>query len=297
MLYRYGWLFLQSLLTAASTADIGSNGPTGLHSGSIENLYDRTFNFRMTGLNADFMSYSSLALQSNNIDALLDPSILFSTSNRVFSTFFQHFVADNVTAESGSYGFQPIAAVVPWDLGPILADTILQNGSDVLLPQSYQDHNDTRHLSSTINATLHLRIEQLHMSPTAVTLCLSILAFLAATTIWVYTRHRRYFKALPRDVDSLASVLGFVYASPKLLQWVAEHRHERDWGLTKGRGEVMAQMGWFDGARWGIELLDEGDGMGADARTMREKAKNHSGSSASSAETEALASGMSPEAR
>lgn len=223
------------------------------------------------------MSYSALALQNNDVEALLDPDTLFKTSNRVFSTFFQHFVADNVTAESGSYGFQPINAVVPGDLGPILNDT----GTGLA---AYQDRNNTHHLSSTVEATLHIQIEQLHMSPTAVYLCFAILAFLAGTTVWVYIRHRRYFRALPRDVDSIASVLGFVYASPKLLQWVEEHKHEEDWGLKKGEKEVMASMRWFDGEHWGIELLDEGEGMGFDERTKRESERSELGG-----ETEPLA--------
>jgi hypothetical protein len=42
------------------------------------------------------------------------------------------------------------------------------------------------------------------------------------------------FKVLPRDVDSLASVLGFVYGSPKLLQWVAETKDDPNWG-ERGR--------------------------------------------------------------
>ena len=247
----------------------------------VENLYDRTFNFRQTGLNADFMSYSALALQDNDIEALLDAQILYETSNHVFGTFFQHFVGDNVSMESGSYGFQKIDAAVPWDLGPAYG----LDGGEVLA--DHQDLNDTHHLSGTIDAVLHIRIEQLHMSPTAVYLCLSILAFLAATTIWVYTKHRQYFKALPRDVDNLASVLAFVYASPKLLRWVEEHKHEKHWGLRNNSAEPMVRMGWFDGGHWGIELLDEGEGIGT-------KAKHESSSLELSDEREALATGMSP---
>ena len=250
-----------------------------------ENLNDRTFNFRQKGLNADFMSYSALALMNNDVEALLDPKTLYNVSDRVFATFFQRFVADNVTAEDGSYGFQTVDANVPWSLGPILSDG---------RPTRYQDRNDTHHLSRTIEATLHLQIEHLHMSPTAVYLSLSILTFLAATTVLMFTRYRRYFKALPRDVDSLASVLCFIYSSPKLLEWVEEHKHEKDWGLkkktTSDKREVMAFMGWFDGgSHWGIELMDEGEGMGMDERTRREKEKHQSSSSQVSGETEALA--------
>jgi hypothetical protein len=126
------------------------------------------------------MSYSALALLNNDVDALLDTKTLYQTSNYVFATFFQHFVASDITANSGSYGFQPLGATLPSNLGPIL-------GSTGPLLASYQDHNDTIKLSSTVNAELSVRIKQLHMSPTAVYICLSILTFLAVTTILVYT--------------------------------------------------------------------------------------------------------------
>lgn len=252
----------------------GEGGPSG------ENLFDKTFNIRQTGVNTDFMSYAAVALQNNNIERLLDPDILYSTSSKVFGTFFQHFVSNNISTEHGSYGFQSVSATLPRDLPLILNE-------DSTAPTTYQDHNPTQHLSSTVNATIHVNIQQLHMSPAAVYLSLSILAILLAITCWVYTRHRRYFKALPRDVDSLASVLGFVYASPKLLSWVAEHKHEKDWGLGRGgEAEVVARMGWFDGDHWGIELLDEGEEKG-----LETKAKVEPGSQSSNVgdEGEALA--------
>ena len=276
-------MFTQALLLAADTAAIGTTGGGSYLYYSNENLDDRTFNFRQKGLNTDFMSYSALALVDNDIEALLNPDTLFNISNRVLATFFQHFVADNITESDGSYGFQRIDAVVPWTLGPI-------GNADG--PGYHQDHNDTHHLSSTIDATLHLNIEQLHMSPTAVYISLSILLFLAATTLLMFTRHRRYFKALPRDVDSIASVLGFVYSSPKLLEWVEEHKHEKDWGLkkTSKQDEPMARMGWFDdGRHWGIELVDDGEGGGMDDVARRRKMKHQSLDSDVSRETDALA--------
>ncbi|KIW31793.1 uncharacterized protein PV07_03385 [Cladophialophora immunda] len=254
----YGWLFLESLLSAADTAGLAdSNSFEGVV--SYQNPFDKTFNFRQTGLNTDFMSYASLALQNNDIEALLDPDVLYSTSNKVFATFFQHFVSNNISMEQGSYGFQAVGATLPWDLPLIFNE-------DSTSTTVYQDQNATSHFSNSVNATIHVDIQQLHMPPVAVCQSLSILAILLAITCWIYTRHRQYFKALPRDVDSIASVLGFVYASPKLLKWVDEHKHLEDWGLGKGdEPEVMARMGWFDGNHWGIELLDEGEGKGFDA--------------------------------
>jgi hypothetical protein len=191
------------------------------------------------------MSYAALSLLDNNIEALLKPDTLYKTSNFVFSTFFQHFVTDNTTQRSGSYGFQSINATVPSTMKECTESPC-------------QDYDTiTHHLSSTIKATLHIRIQQLHMSPAAVYLCLSILTFLVATTGWVYTRHRRYFKALPRDVDTIASVLGFVYASPRLQRWVNDHKDQPHWGLHDDASEVRCSMRWFSPDHWGIELLDE----------------------------------------
>lgn len=66
------------------------------------------------------------------------------------------------------------------------------------------------------------------MAPIFVALCLIVLGFLFATTVTIYVFHRQQFKALPRDVDSLASVIGFVYDSPRLLQWVRDNQGSKD---------------------------------------------------------------------
>lgn len=109
----YGYRFLKAILNAAHLRSITSP-IVEVSSDPFEDLDDRTFNFRMKGLNVDFMSYAALSLTSHDVEALLDPKILQSLSNRVFSTFFQHFVAENVTKDSGSNGFQPLNATLPW---------------------------------------------------------------------------------------------------------------------------------------------------------------------------------------
>lgn len=97
-----------------------------------------------------------------------------------------------------------------------------------------------------------MRVEQLDLSPAAVILCLSILCFLMLTTVVLLGWHRRYLRLLPRDVDTLGSVLGFVYASEKLLDLSG---HVRKGGKE---GEVVS-MGWFESGgkrRWGVEVVD-----------------------------------------
>lgn len=225
---------------------------------NFEDTGDRLFNFRMKGLNVDFMSFAALSLASRDVEALLDPYTLQSLSSRVFSTFFQHFVTENITLDSGSYGFQPLNTTLPWDLNPILDP---EGGGKAW---SYQDQNTSLVTNKTAAAILHTEIEQLNMSPAAVILCIVMLSLLAATTVLLQTRYRDCFKALPRDVDTLASVLGFVYGSPKLLRWVGENREKSEaYGQAQGnqdskdsKDRIITRMGWFDGSRWGIEIVD-----------------------------------------
>lgn len=99
------------------------------------------------------------------------------------------------------------------------------------------------------------------MSKVAVVLCLAVLVFLGFTTLLIAIRYRHYFKALPRDMNSLASIIALVYDSPKLLKWVAEHGVE---GEKWHAGELKAVIGYFQGSegdtRWGIELVEEDRG-------------------------------------
>src|SRR5438045_3367785 len=111
----YGVLFQDSLLNAAALDRLDGN----VHAWGSENLDVKTFNFRTQGLNVDFMSYAMYSLVGEDAEALLDLAILQSCAQRVFSTFFQHFVSSNVTSD-GSWAFQRIGERLPQDLGPII---------------------------------------------------------------------------------------------------------------------------------------------------------------------------------
>ena len=63
------------------------------------------------------------------------------------------------------------------------------------------------------------------MSLTAIILCLAILALLAYIAVLEYFPYAAYFKSLPKDVKSLASIIPLVYDSPKLREWVAANEH------------------------------------------------------------------------
>ncbi|KAI9796263.1 MAG: hypothetical protein M1833_006432 [Piccolia ochrophora] len=265
----YGALFTFSLLNAAATTGEQAMG-SDYTQGSMreERIDERTFNFRARGLNMDFMSYALYSLVDRDVDALLDPTVLSKQADKVFSTFFQHYVSGNVT-EDGGKAFQRVGAKIPWDIGPIVTGN--SNRAEYALVK-YKTQNSTFVTNTTAPAIVHTPVHQLYMSPAAVILSLVILVFLFLTAMVTYFYHYRYFKALPRDVDSIASVLAFAYDSPALLQWVAERedmnaqpgprskpRVPLPWRATEG-GPLVG-MGRFRGSegkeRWGIELVED----------------------------------------
>jgi hypothetical protein len=248
------------------------NGPFG--SDMIDPSQFRTFNFQVNGLNLDFMSFAMLALANNSKEALLDPETYMQLASTTFGVFFKHYAAENITRLSGGHIYQPIGDNLPWDLGPVINET------NRTLVSTYQgalasgDQIDTSH--PTILATYSIPVEQLVMSPVAVYLCLSILALLILTTTVMYSVNRSHFKALPRDVDTLASTLAFVHGSDRLLDWAQDGASAKPWYKLRSRKDklarqqskrLMAQMGPFkdhDGNdAWGIELI-ETKGLAAD---------------------------------
>ena len=247
LMSSYGVLFQDALLNAAALDQLNGAPVQGW---GTENLDVKTFNFRTQGLNVDFMSYAMYSLVGEDAEALLDLAILQSCAQRVFSTFFQHFVSSNVTSD-GSWAFQRIGERLPQDLGPIINLTSYNISS-------YQDANGTTmDGNTTASALVSTRVELLQMSSAAVVLALCILTFLLLSAIFVYFVEYGHFKNLRGDVDTLASLLSLVYDSPNLLEWVSEHQNAKDW--TQGpRNVVKAGLGSFKGAsgqqRWGIEI-------------------------------------------
>jgi hypothetical protein len=92
---------------------------------------------------------------------------------------------------------------------------------------------------------------------------MTILVFLIIVTLIVYTTNRKEYKAIPRDVNTLASTFGWVYASKKLLAWAAIAPQSEPYLFPRRPSFTMlhkARMGPFkdsDGnEHWGIELVD-----------------------------------------
>jgi hypothetical protein len=63
-----------------------------------------------------------------------------------------------------------------------------------------------------------------------------------------------------------------------------------------GQEEVMARMGWFDGSRWGIELVDADLRSEPTPPSIYGVKKHASGSVWSEGEDEALTTGFEPSA-
>jgi hypothetical protein len=84
-------------------------------------------------------------------------------------------------------------------------------------------------------------------------------------SLFITVVYRYCFKALPRDVDTLTSILATVYDSPKLQHWIAERDRAEALALRSkknndGYSELKAMIGYFEGSegttRWGIEFVD-----------------------------------------
>jgi hypothetical protein len=239
---------LDALLNAASVATIGSEFQ---FSTDAQDVSDHAFNFRIRGLNVDFMSYSMLALVNSDKPALLDANTLMDKANTAFGIYFKHYASENVTTTDGGYAFQPIGAKLPSTLGASTA-----------VGQGYND-SQAVNIPRTAQILVHVPIDSLVMSPIAVFLCIAVLAFLSITTIIIYTFYSNRFKVLPRDVDTLASILGFVYGSERLLEWARERKETGNWTDNGMGGQLMAKLGPFETAggdkRWGVEIVEEGE--------------------------------------
>jgi hypothetical protein len=235
--------------------------------GLIKSSDYRSFNFQVSGLNLDFMSFAMLALANNSKEALLDPETYMELASTTFGVFFKHYAAENITRLYGGHIYEPIGDKLPWSLGPVINETNETLISTYQGALAMDDPIDTTDL--TILATYSVPVEQLVMSPVAVYLCLSILALLVLTTVVMYSVNRNHFKALPRDVDTLASTLAFVHGSDKLLDWAQDGASTKPWYKLGSRKDklarqqskrLMAQMGPFkdqDGNdAWGIELVE-----------------------------------------
>lgn len=253
------------MLTAADTLHLGGAAHVGGY--TTEDLNDNTYNIRdeLNGLNMDFMSYAMYTQASRDPTALLDPETFTKLAQKTFTTFFQHFVSNNISLETGGWGYQVINASLPDTLGPVLE---LQNG---YLPGTkaakYQDIlHPISHTNRTVAAQITQRVELLQMNSTAVWLSMGILGWLIGTMAVVSVLQKRYFGSLRRNIECLGDVCVLIAGSANLLQLARDIRAGR---LAPGDYKhLRTRLGWFvdvDGRlRWGIEMEEsyaEGPGV------------------------------------
>lgn len=255
---------MASMLTAADT--FGISGASHGSGYILEDLKDNTYNIRdeINGLNMDFMTYSMYTLAGRDPKRLSDPDTFNELAQRTFATFFQHFVSNEISMETGSWGYQKINASLPKELGPgleiennYLPGTKASKHQDVMHPIS--------HTNRTVEARLTRRVELLQMNSVAVWLSISIMAWLIITTVVVALLQKRYFGSLVRNVECLGDVLVLIAGSTNLLQVVREIQAGRL--LPESYEHLRTKLGWFvdedGGLRWGVEMEESyGEGPG-----------------------------------
>lgn len=252
------------MLTAADTLQIGGVSYVGGY--SYEDLRDNTYNIRdeLNGLNMDFMTYSMYSMAGKDPAALLDVATFRNLTEKTFTTFFQHFVSNNVSLETGGWGYQSINASLPSSLGPALQ---LENHYNPgKKPSKFQDDmHPISHTNRTAAAHISQRVELLQMNAVAVWLSIGILSWLIITTAVVAILQKRYFGSLVRNVESLGDVLVLIAGSSNFLQVAREI--ETGKLSSEDYENLKTRLGWFidesGELRWGIEM-DESYGEGPD---------------------------------
>jgi hypothetical protein len=212
----------------------------------VYNMRDNT-----TGLNMDFMSYAAYAQVKLDPTALLDADVLLETSRKVFSTFFQHFVNNNVTRQDGGYVYQP--AGLHSDITARVGNDTLYTPKGDIAPR-FEDVQ--RNTSKTITAMLSTRVEILRINPVAFWLATGILIWLIIVIIVFASVQRKYYGGMMRNVECIADILVLIAGSERLLAVI------KDKGIDTilRENKILTRLGWFrdpDGTlRWRIDLVE-----------------------------------------
>ncbi|KAJ8117434.1 hypothetical protein OPT61_g1379 [Boeremia exigua] len=257
----YGVYFMKSLLRAACLDMTGAFHLEHPGIQYMDRLDDKVFNMRdnTTGLNTDFMSYAAYAQAKLDPTALLDADVLLNTSRKIFSTFFQHFVNNNVSAEQGGYAYQP--AGLHDDMTPPFANfegiTRYTPKGDIA-PRFQDVHRNT---NKTVTATLSTRVEVLQINTVAFWIATGILIWLIIIIVIFASVQRRYYSGMMRNVECIADVLVLIAGSDQLLAAVKE----KGVNAILKDNNLLTRLGWFrdpDGTmRWRIELVESDQGV------------------------------------
>lgn len=245
---------MKSLLRAASLENLDNNEYKSFSNPIVDNLKDKVFNMRdnTTGVNLDFMSYAAYAEVGYDPQALLDPETLLKTSEKVFSTFFRHFVNSNITQKDGGWVYQPVGSHLKVE-PPIINMPTQRLPSGAVAPK-FEDIS--RNTSQTIAATLTTRVEVLRMNVIAFWISTSILIWLVVTITIFASVQRRQYGGMMRNVECIADVLVLIAGSERLLAVIKEKGID---AIMK-EDKIPMRLGWFrdpDGImRWRIEVVE-----------------------------------------
>jgi hypothetical protein len=253
----FGVLFVNSLVRASRLRSLQSS-MAGRGSMITEALDDNVFNIRnnMTGLNLDFMSYASYVRGGRDAEALTEYGTLLRHTQDTFATFFQHYVSNAYSLQSGGWAYQPISENLK-DLGAFANGTFPQiapGGKPAVKAADLPLQNTQR----TADATMSIRVEVLDMDRNAFWLCVAILIWLIITVMVVAAFHKWTFGVLNHNVESIADTLVLVAGSERLLTAVREKGVHGLIGTN-----VKTRLGWFRGEdgrmRRGIEIVEDGE--------------------------------------
>jgi hypothetical protein len=246
---------MKSLLRAACLIMADSNESYLVSNPTTDRLDDKVFNMRdnTTGLNLDFMSYAAYAEVGFDPTALLDADVLLKTSQKVFSTFFQHFVNHNISHEAGSWVYQPIGHDLK--VNPPMVNMPKQYTPSGAVAPKFEDV--PRNTNQTTTATQSTRIEVLRMNPVAFWISASIIVWLIITIFILASVQRKYYCGMMRNVECIADVLVLIAGSERLLAVISEKGIDT---ILK-EDKVLTRLGWFrdpEGImRWRIEIVED----------------------------------------
>ena len=132
---------MKAITNAASLDGVGT---TESRPGSSEELTydvykDRVYNMRddTTGLNIDFMSFAAYTDVGYDPTALLDAKTLAERSQKVFSTYFQHFMSNSISSKYGNRVLQPIGQQL--HVGPPMSFMPTQYAPGCSLAPNFED--------------------------------------------------------------------------------------------------------------------------------------------------------------
>jgi hypothetical protein len=206
-----------------------------------------------TGLDLDFMLYTAYAQVGFDPTALLDPETLAKTSQKVFSTFCQHFVSNNKSRELGGYVYQAIGTNL--SVNAPMANMLKQYTPDGSVAPKFE--NIVRHTNATTTATISTRVEMLRMNTVAFWIATSILIWLIITIIILASVQRKYYGGMMRNVECVADMLVLIAGSERLLAVI----REKGVDIILKEDKILTRLGWFrdpDGMmRWRVELVEE----------------------------------------